>query len=392
MPGANSAPRMAVVHDWLDRLGDAERVLAAILRCYPGADVFCLFDVLEEHERRLLGFERSTTSFLQHMPLIRSHSSLYLPLMPLAVEQIDLRPYNLVLSSSSAVAKGVLTGPDQLHITYLHSPPRYGGEFQHGYFHENGMHNGMRGALARVLLHRMRLWDQRTSNGVDAYIANSRIGARRVRKYYGRNAVVIHPPIDVEHTYSPRQRERFFLTASRLTRSTNVRSIVEAFGDLPEEQLIAVGDGPQASMLARIAGPNVLFAGYLDKPRLHELMGAARAFISAEEADFGSMPLEAQAQGTPVLALGKGGVREMIIADGPGPTGLLFAAAEPAAITATIRRFIDREHQFVSERCYQNAVRFRHERFAQEFTDFVETQWRHFRSSIDDAQAPLLGS
>ena len=189
--------RIAVVHDYLYTFGGAERVLAAILKCYPGADLYCLFDVLSNKDRSRLGIEKTIPSFLQRMPLVSRNHRVYLPLMPLAIEQFDLSGYDLVLSSSYAVAKGVLTGPDQLHLSYVHSPMRYAWDLQHQYLREACASHGVKSALIRMLLHRLRLWDTRTANGVDAYAANSYFVAKRVKKAYGKDARVIYPPVNV---------------------------------------------------------------------------------------------------------------------------------------------------------------------------------------------------
>ena len=183
--------RVAVVHDWLYTIGGAEQVLREILNCYPNADVFTLFDLLEVEERRRLGFEKSYTSFLQKMPMLAKHHRAYLPLMPIAIEQFDLSGYDLVISSSCAVAKGVITGPDQLHVAYVHSPMRYAWDLQHVYLKESGCASGVKSLIARTILHRMRLWDVRTAHGADVIFTNSQFVARRVKKIYGRDAKVI---------------------------------------------------------------------------------------------------------------------------------------------------------------------------------------------------------
>src|SRR5215213_5838803 len=183
--------KVAIVHDWLYTIGGAERVLSAITRCFPNATVYTLFDTLTDDQRAEIGRFRPQTSFLQRMPAIASRHRLYLPLMPLAIEQFDLSNYDLVISSSHAVAKGVLTGPDQLHLSYVHSPMRYAWDLQHEYLREAGLEKGVRSWMARLLLHRMRMWDSRTAYGVDGWVANSHFVARRIQKIYGRKAVVI---------------------------------------------------------------------------------------------------------------------------------------------------------------------------------------------------------
>ena len=364
--------RVAVIHDWLYTIGGAEKVLRSILRCFPNADLFSLFDFMDDKDRIKIGYSQAKTTFLQKMPLIRRHHRAYLPLMPLAVEQLDLRAYELVISSSYAVAKGVLTGPDQLHLAYVHSPIRYAWDMQHSYLNEIGLTSGIRSALIRMMLHRIRLWDIRTANGVNAYMANSDFIARRVEKVYGRKSKVIYPPVAVPLDMRNTPKQSFFLTASRLVPYKNTRAIVEAFRDMPNEKLIVVGTGPESERLRTSASANVEFRGFLPDEELRDLMGAARAFIFAAEEDFGIVAVEAQAEGTPVLALGRGGARESIIDDPEYPTGMFFQEPTAVAIRRTVQRFIEIEAKFTPRNCHQNALRFSEDRFETEFMDFVE--------------------
>jgi glycosyltransferase involved in cell wall biosynthesis len=376
--------RVAVVHDWLYVLGGAERVLREILACYPNADVFTLFDVLTPADRASLGFDRAHTSFLQRMPFIGTRHRLYLPLMPLAVEQFDLSKYDLILSSSYAVAKGVLTGPDQVHIAYVHSPMRYAWDLQHSYLRESGYARGIKGAIARVLLHRMRLWDTRTANGPDAIIANSAFVARRIRRVYGRPADVIHPPVTIAKHGTDAPRSTHFLAASRLVPYKNIEAIVRAFRLLPDLQLVVAGDGPEAKRLKSIAGPNVSFEGFVSDERLRHLMATARAFVFAAEEDFGIIMAEALAEGTPVLALGRGGAREIVTPALPQRTGMLFLTPEPSEIASCVRAFVAQEHTFSRSLCRAQASRFSIERFRSEFTAFVDRELennRHIRET-----------
>jgi len=375
--------RIAIVHDWLYTFGGAERVLQSMLRCLPAADVFALFDILPPADRVRLGVTHTHTSFLQHMPGISRYHRLYLPLMPLAVEQFDLSGYDLIVSSSYAVAKGVLTGPDQLHLAYVHSPMRYAWDLQHQYLTESRLTSGPKSLLARFLLHRMRLWDTRTANGVDAYMVNSQFIGRRVRKIYGREARVIHPPVAVPDTPPPaRVKENFFLTASRLVPYKNVHAVVQAFRNMPDQQLVVAGSGPELKRLQSMAGPNVTFAGFVPDGELRRLMGTARAFIFAAEEDFGITPLEAQSEGTPVVALGRGGVRETIRDGGAAPTGILFDLPTPAVIEQAVRAFMVRESTFDPRECYENARRFGTDRFEAEFGAFVREQADAFQTRL----------
>lgn len=381
--------RIAVVHDWLYVVGGAERVLREILRCYPNADVFTLFDALTPADRATIGFERAQTSFLQRMPFIRTRHRSYLPLMPIAIEQFDLSSYDLVLSSSYAVAKGVLTGPDQLHIAYVHSPMRYAWDLQHAYLRESGYARGIKSAVARMILHRMRLWDARTANGPDAMIANSAFVARRIRKVYGRTATVIHPPVTINKQMSDAPRGAHFLAASRLVPYKNIEAVVRAFGLLPDLKLVVAGDGPEAGKLRSLATPNVSFAGFVSDARLRELMATARAFVFAAEEDFGIIMVEAMSEGAPVLALGRGGAREIVSAAPPQRSGMFFFKPEPEDIANCVRAFVAQEHAFSRAACRAQAARFSAERFRAEFAAFVDTEIENSRRGRE-AASPLF--
>jgi glycosyltransferase involved in cell wall biosynthesis len=373
--------RVAVVHDWLYTIGGAERVLGEILRCYPQADVFTLFDVLSPRDRSQLGFEKTRTSFLQRMPLIRSQHRMFLPLMPFAIEQFDLSNYDLVISSSYAVAKGVLTSPDQLHVSYVHSPIRYAWDMQHSYLRQSGYSRGLKGLLARVILYHIRMWDVRTAHGPDEIIANSAFIQRRIRKTYGRSSHIIYPPVNQSPFAEAPPRGEHFLAASRLVHYKNIEPIVRAFGLLPDLKLVVAGDGPEASRLRGLASPNISFVGHVEDEELRRLMATARAFVFAAEEDFGIIPVEAMAEGTPVLALARGGVRETVVTS-LRRTGMFFPTPSPDDIAACVRNFVKEEHTFSPEDCKAQASRFSPERFRAEFKDFIDqaverTQFHH---------------
>lgn len=372
--------RVAIVHDWLYVAGGAERVLREILRCYPSADVFTLFDILDAKDREFIGFSKARTSFIQRLPLLHKMHRLYLPLMPLAIEQFDFSDYDLVISSSYAVAKGVITGPDQLHVAYIHSPMRYAWDLQHAYLRELG-YQGLKSAAARMLLHFMRLWDVRTAHGADVVIANSHFVARRIKKIYGRTAQVIHPPVELAKEPMARKRGNHFLTASRLVPYKNIESIIRAFEELPDLELIVSGDGPEAARLKEIAGPNVVFSGFVSNERLRELMATARAFIFAAEEDFGIVVLEASSEGAPVLALGRGGALETVREGPDHATGMFFGSPDPKEIASCVRSFVEREDSFSPEACRQQAARFSSDRFRAELTALIESAYRkHIQS------------
>ncbi|MDE2377183.1 glycosyltransferase [Bradyrhizobium sp.] len=382
--------RVAIVHDWLYVLGGAEQVLREILKCYPTADVFTLFDLLRPEDRRKLGFERSHTSFLQKMPFLERRHRSYLPLMPLAIEQFDLSSYDLVISSSAAVAKGVIIGPDQLHISYVHSPMRYAWDLQHVYLKESGYATGLRSLIARTLLHHMRMWDVRTSHGPDAIITNSQFVARRIKKVYGRDAKVIYPPVTLASRDGILPVGNHFLAASRLVPYKRIEPIVRAFNAMPDLELVVAGDGPEAERLKKIAGPNVRFVGFVPDRDLRDLMTTARAFVFAAEEDFGIILVEAQSEGAPVLALGKGGARESITATGPRPTGMFFDKADPETIADCVRSFVAKEKTISRLDCRQRATAFSVERFRSQFVAAVNEELERFRAGDQGLASPRL--
>lgn len=362
-----SHPKVAIVCEWLVTYAGSEKVAAAMLDIFPEADVFAVVDFLPEEHRGWLRGCRPRTTFLQGWPGARKHYQLYLPLMPLAIEQLDVSGYDIVISSSHCVAKGIITGPGQLHISYVHSPMRYAWDLTHEYLREARLEHGARGWVARLMLHYLRMWDCRTANGVDHFVANSRFIAQRIRKVYGRKADVIYPPVDVEKFSACRQKEDFYLTVSRLVPYKKVNVIVEAFRQLPDKHLVVIGDGPGMAGLRRLAAPNVRLLGCQPTDVLREYMQKAKAFIFAAEEDFGIAPVEAQACGTPVIAYGRGGSLETV----SERTGLFFNEQEPGAVAAAVREFERRQQDFTVAACRTQAEKFSAERFSREFAAYV---------------------
>jgi glycosyltransferase involved in cell wall biosynthesis len=378
-PGSD-ARRVALIYDRLDGYGGGERVLEQMISLYPAADVYASIDILKEHERGFLGGKEPILSFAQKSAFVRNHHRQFLPLLMFAMEQLDVSGADLVLSGSASIAKGVLTGPDQLHISYIHSPMRYAWDLQHQYLRETGLDRGLKSALARWILHRARIWDLRTANGVDHFIANSQFIARRIWKVYRRQSTVIYPPVDVERFVPTERKEEFYLTASRLMPYKKIPAIVEAFRALPGRRLVVIGDGTEMRRVQAAAGPNVEVLGYQPAAVLLDLMQRAKAFIFAAEEDFGITPVEAQACGTPVIAFGRGGALETIRGlDQPRPTGLFFASQEPAAIAEAVATFERKQHLLVPAECRENAMRFATQVFRDCYRSYVERCWNEFR-------------
>lgn len=359
--------KVAIIHDWLVTYAGAERVLEQFLKLYPDADIFAVVDVLPQRDRAFLDSHKITTSFIQKLPFVKSKYRNYLPLMPLAIEQFDLSNYDLVISSSHAVAKGVITSPNQLHICYIHSPMRYAWDLQHQYLRESKLDSGVKGWFTKYLLHKMRLWDVRTTNGVDYFVANSTYIARRVWKVYRRESIVIYPPVDIEAFELYEKKEDFYLTASRMVPYKKIDLIVEAFAQMPDKKLIVIGDGPDMAKIKVKAGSNVVLMGYQSFDVLKEYMQKAKAFIFAAEEDFGITPVEAQACGTPVIAYGRGGVRETVIEN---ETGIFFEEQSTESLIRAIQRFD--LMQFNALHVRNQSLKFSNERFLKEIKQFID--------------------
>ncbi len=371
--------RVAVVHDWLVTFGGAERVLAEILAMFPAAKLFSVIDYLGDADRERLGGQAAETTFIQKLPFARRAYRQYLPLMPLAIEQLDLRGFDLVISSSFAVAKGVITGPDQLHLSYVHSPMRYAWDMQTAYLEASNSTRGLKGIAARYCLHRLRSWDFRSAALIDRIAVNSRYIARRVAKYYRRGATVIHPPVHLFDTPANSNKDDYYVTVSRLVPYKRVDLIAATFAGLPGKRLKVIGDGPEARRLRRHAPPNVEFLGFVPDAEVRNIIGRARAFIFMAEEDFGIAPVEAQMAGTPVIAFGRGGCTETIRNLGhTAPTGVLFNEQTAASLTGALNLF-ERYHAHITpEACRTNAERFSEFNFRRQFSEWVAREWESF--------------
>jgi len=379
--------KIAFVHDWFVTYGGAERVVRQILKIYPTADLFALYDFIPEGQRDFIQNKPVTTSFLQKFPLARKKYRSYLPLMPIAVEQFDLSEYDLVITTSHAVAKGVITGPDQLHIAYVHSPIRYAWDLTHQYLREGNLTRGPKSWLARMILHYIRMWDIRTSFGVDEIIGNSEFIARRIKKVYRREAAVIYPPVDVDAFTMQTKKDNFYFTVSRMVPYKRIDLIVEAFSHMRDKKLIVIGDGPEFAKIKQKAGPNVKLLGFQPDDVVRDHLERAKAFVFAAEEDFGIVPLEAQACGTPVIAYGKGGILETVI---DGKTGIFFDSQDVDSIIAAVDTFEERADCFHPPDLRKQAERFSNQRFRDEFKSFVDKAWERHTKPAGTAKSHRL--
>lgn len=366
--------KVAIIHEWLEHYAGSERVVGELLKCYPQADLFAIVDFLPEAERGFLGGRTVRTSFIQRLPFARGHFRNYLQLMPLAIEQFDLSDYDLVISSNHAVAKGVLTGPRQVHVSYVHSPIRYAWDLQSQYLRESGLERGPKGLYVRWALHRMRLWDAMSANGVDLFLANSSYIARRIQKAWRREALVVPPPVAVERFTPGKGARAGYLVASRFVPYKRVELIAEAFRDLPACQLTIVGAGTNAPQVEKAAAgaANITLLPPVPHAELVRLMQDAKAMIFAAEEDFGITMVEAQACGTPVIAFAQGGARDIFPAGAAVPTGILFPEQSKEAIAAAIGRFEALEEGISAEACRANAMRFSEMLFRERLMGAVE--------------------
>ncbi|MGV3710369.1 MAG: glycosyltransferase [Gemmatimonas sp.] len=366
--------RIALVHEWFVVPAGSEQVLQEIKAIFPQADVFCLVDKLKDEDRRTLGVGHPRTSFLQHIPGVERYYRWLLPIMPAAIERMDLSAYDIVISNSHAVAKGVRVREDALHLCHCNSPMRYAWDLREQYLREAGLDHGVKGWLAGKMLDRLRTWDAATSRRVDRFVANSNFIADRIRRCYDRTSTLIYPPVDTDYYTPGAQRTDTYVAASRMVSYKRIPAIVEAFRALPDRKLIVIGDGPDRDKVAAVAGPNVTLMGWQPREVLRSKLQEARAFLFAAEEDFGILPVEAQACGAPVIAFGAGGALETVVGTGANRTGTFFAEPTPSGIARAVREF-EAQPQPSIEACRLNAERFSVERFRRQFHDFVLDAW-----------------
>ncbi|MCB0793181.1 MAG: glycosyltransferase [Flavobacteriales bacterium] len=361
--------KVAIVHDWLVVNGGAEKVLRSLIDVFDG-DVFALIDVLNATDRgSILKGGRAGTTFLQRLPGIRRHYRYFLPLFPTAIESLDLSAYDLVISSSYAVAKGVRTRSGQTHICYIHTPMRYAWDLEETYLQDHGMGSGIKRWVAKQLLDRLRSWDLGTNKGVDHFIANSRNVAARVKKHYGRHADVLLPPVDTEQFALYEGPRDHFVTVSRLVPYKRVDRMIDAFRQMPEETLLVCGDGPERERLSQDLPSNVVILGHVPQDELVDHLQRAHALIAAAEEDLGITPLESLSCGTPVIALAKGGYLETVT---DGRTGVLFKEPTVEALVGAVQRFRAGRDAFVPEQLRASALPYDKRRFAEQVKHIVD--------------------
>lgn len=358
--------RTAIVHDWLvSPIGGGENVLEAIHKIFP-SPIFTLVQDAKNLKGSYFENLDVSSSFIQKLPFAKTKYRNYLPLFPMAIEQFDLSGFDVILSSSHCVAKGILTHPEQIHICYCHTPIRYAWDLMHTYLREANLESGIKGRLVQMILHYLRNWDAQSSSRADYFIANSKFVASRIEKFYKRSSQVIHPPVDTDFYQCKEEKQDYYITASRLVQNKRMDLIVRAFAQIPHKKLIVIGDGPERKKLENLATANVEFLGAQSKESLKTHLQNAKAFLFAAIEDFGILPVEAMATGTPVIALGKGGTLETVV---HGETGLLYPdQTEQSLLNALLEM---EKMAFDPKKCRKRALAFSAQRFHQEFQDFV---------------------
>lgn len=366
--------KVALVHESLTALGGAERVLQELHALFPQAPIYALTHD-ETFVRSLLPGADIHPSFLRHIPRsIRRRERLLLPLLPVVPETFDLSDYDVVISSASAFAKGVVTRPGTLHICYCHAPTRYLWDWYPHVLDDHHLGGIRRGALI-LLLHYLRMWDQTSARRVDRFIANSQTTRHRIQKYYGRDADVITPPVDIDRFQVARGHRGYFLIVSRLSPYKRVDLVVNTFSKL-ELPLMVVGEGRDQARLARLAGPSVTFRGFVPDSELPSVYAGARAVIFPSEDDFGMVPVEAMASGKPVIAFRRGGALETVV---EGETGEFFDEPLEAVLAETIRQFLEKEQQYDPDRIRRHAEQFSRPRFRAAMSQYVEDAWKQWQ-------------
>lgn len=360
--------KVAIIQEWLVTMGGSEKVVQAIAEIFPEADIFTLVESKKLVNELGFNSKKIVTSIVQKLPFATKKYKAYLPIFPFAIEQFDLRKYDLIISSNHAVAKGVLTNIDQLHITYCHSPIRYAWDLHNQYLEEENLNFGIKGLLARFFLHRIRLWDVASANRPDYYISNSNFIGRRIKKIYDKESTTIYPPIQIEDFVLETEKEDYYITCSRMVPYKKIDLIVEAFASMPDKKLIVVGDGPDYQKITKLATSNIEFKGYLPSSELIKYIQKAKAFVFAAIEDFGMLPVEAQACGTPVIAYGKGGSLETVI---PGTTGILFYEQTAKSIVSAVEKFEINYSDFDALLIRKHAETFGKSKFKEKFLDFV---------------------
>lgn len=368
--------KTAIVHEWFVNYAGSEKCVESFTNIWPDADVFALVDFLNDEQREIiLKGKHAHTSFIQHLPYAKNQHRKYLPLFPKAIESFNLSKYDLIISSSHAVAKGVKVNPNQLHICYCHSPMRYAWDEADYYLQEANLTSGIKGKIAKATVKYLRKWDLKSANNVNYFIANSNHIAKKIKRIYNREADVIYPPVDTQKFSLITEKEDYYLTASRLVPYKRIDLIVDAFADMLDKKLVVIGSGPEKEKIMSKTTPNVDVLGYQDFESLREYMQKAKAFVFAAEEDFGIIVVEAMACGTPVIAGNYGGTSESVI---NGITGLLFPEQTVESLVEAVKKFDVISHSMNYSEIRSHTEKFSRKTFEDNIKNYVNEKTELF--------------
>ncbi len=355
--------KVAIVHDWLCVDGGAEVVLNRLLLMFPKADIYTTVDILSDDKREFLRGHKIYTTVLQKYKFIAKRYSYFMHLMPYLIEQFDLSKYDMVISSSHFVAKGVITHPEQLHFAYIYSPVRYAWDMYFEYDRAGAFGKRLKNIFMKKWLHRMRIWDFVSSYRADYLISDSKFIQKRIRKYWRRNSTVVYPPVEIANTVYHEEKKEYYITLSRLVEYKRVDIIIRAFNEFPNKELIIIGDGRAKDKLVKMSKSNINFKGYLPRVEAMTLISRAKAFVFMAKEDFGIVPIEAQACGTPVVAYGQGGVKETVL---EGETGVFVEKQDKDSLKEAILKF--EKISFSPKKCREFSEKFSPQEFEKKIT------------------------
>jgi len=383
----------AIVHDWFlsKSLGGSEKVTFLIdkllINNFSTPELFSLVSNIDFKEKNNLKKRKINTSFIQNLPYGNEYVQNYLPFLPFAVEQLDLSEYDFVISSSHAFAKGVITSPDQIHISYVHTPIRYAWDQMNVYLKQTKLTKFGLEIPLRYILYKLREWDFSSSQRIDYLISNSNFTANRIKKYWGRESEVINPPVDIKRFRFNKNRGDFYLSVNRLVPNKRIDILVKAFNNL-KLPLIIIGDGPERLKLEKIANSNIIFIRNSSNSEVEDYMSRCKAFIYAGIEDFGIAPLEAMASGAPVIAFGKGGLLDTVNCltkpiKNQVATGILFKKQTPKDVEDVVVWFEDNKiwKKFNSQDLNLYTHKYSKENFENNFKNFIEKSWDKFHKN-----------
>lgn len=368
--------KIAIIHDWLEKKGGAEKVLEDLLLIYPNCDLFLLADFMKKKDRKFLKNHKIKYSFIQYLPFAKKIFRFYFVLMPLALKLLDFNKYDIIISNSHSFAKNIIKNKKQIHISYCHTPVRYAHVMMDEYIKDYyGIKNFFLKNLLKVILNMIKTWDINSNKNVDHFIANSEYLKKRIKKIYNRTSTVIHPPVDTDKFILKKYKKNFYLTASRLVPYKKIDIIIKAFNKLPQQTLHVIGDGPKLKEYKNLANSNIKVTGWADQKELIKNMQESKCFIFAPLEDFGIVPVEAQSCGTPVIAYGKGGALDTVVNyPKKNATGIFFKKQTPNSIIKSIRLFEKNLHYFKPINSKNNSLKFSRKNFRIKFKKFIDSK------------------